>query len=80
MGNVSLCCQPEVVLLLVLRQAAHLIMFCYEAPPLLYQPQPLAQLMLAGYNAFKAKTMWNMVMVVFLTTTFSQEQVFRYCY
>jgi hypothetical protein len=40
----------------------------------------LTQLMLAGYNAFKSKTMWNMLIVFFLTTKFSQEQVFRYCY
>ena len=54
---------------------AHLILCCCEAPPLLgevanpmllmleYQPQPLTQLP----TALKAKTMWNMVMVVFLT-------------
>ena len=69
------CSQAEVVLLLVLRQAAYHIMCCYEAPHLLgevanplllmleYQPQPLTQLP----TALKAKTMWNMVMVVFLT-------------
>ena len=54
---------------------AHHILCCCEAPPLLgevansmllileYQPQPLTQLP----TALKAKTMWNMVRVVFLT-------------
>ena len=54
---------------------AHHILCCCEAPPLLgevanpmllmleSQPQPLTQLP----TALKAKTMWNMVMVVFLT-------------
>ena len=58
----SLRSQAEVVLLLVLRQAAHLILCCYEAPHLLgeeanplllmleYQPQPLGLPMVAGYN------------------------------
>ena len=79
----SLCSQAEGVLLVVLMQAAHLILFCYGAlhllgevaSPLLimleYQPQPLTELMVAGYNsvvttALKAKTMWNMGMVVII--------------
>ena len=85
----SLCSQAEGVLLVVLMQVAHLILCCYGALHLLdevanplplmleYQPQPLTELMVAGYNsvvttALKAKTMWNMVMVVILTR-FSQE-------
>jgi hypothetical protein len=80
----SLCSQAEGVLLVVLMQVAHLILCCYGALHLLdevanplplmfeYQPQPLTELMVAGYNsvvttALKAKTMWNMVMVVILT-------------
>ena len=31
----SLCCQAEVVLLVVHRQVAHLVLCCYEAPHLL---------------------------------------------
>ena len=60
------CCQAEVALLVVHRQDAHLVLCCYEAPHLLgevanplllmleYQPQPLTQLMVAGYNAVVA--------------------------
>jgi hypothetical protein len=83
----SLCSQAKGVLL----QAAHLILCCYGALHLLgevanpllimleYQPQPLTELMVAGYNsvvttALKAKTMWNMVMVVILTRL-SQESL-----
>ena len=38
----SLCCQAEVVLLVVHRQDAHLVLCCYEAPHLLGEvPNPL---------------------------------------